>query len=57
MRAQDLERRERVMELVAANELHAAEDYDDAAHIVNHGDASEWLRQASKRWCGRKTLN
>ena len=38
MRARDLERRRRVMKIVSAEELHAAEDYYHAAHIMNHGD-------------------
>lgn len=46
MRARDLQRRERVMELVAANELHAAEDYYHAAWIMNHGDTAEDARNA-----------
>ncbi len=41
MRARDLERRKRVMELVAANEVYTGEDYYHAAHIMNHGDAPE----------------
>src|SRR5689334_8901348 len=46
MRARDLARRERVMELLAANELHSAEDYYRAAHIMNHGDTAEDARHA-----------
>ena len=38
MRARDLERRVRVMELVAAGGLSAPEDYYHAAWIMNHGD-------------------
>lgn len=38
MRARDLERRLRVMELVATNQLDTPEDYYHAAHIMNHGD-------------------
>ena len=41
MRAQDLERRRRVMELVKIGELQSAEDYFHAAWIMNHGDTSE----------------
>src|ERR1044071_5432206 len=41
MRARDLERRKCVMEIVASNELHTAEDYYYAAHIMNHGDTPE----------------
>jgi len=46
MRVRDLERRERVMELVAANELHTAKDYYHAAHIMNHGDMVDDARNA-----------
>ena len=46
MRVRDLERRERVMELVTANKLHTAEDYYRAAHIMNHGDAVDDARNA-----------
>ena len=38
MRQRDRERRERVMAMVAANELYIAEDYYHAAWIMNHGD-------------------
>lgn len=38
MRARDLERRQRVLEMAAANELQSAEDYFHAAWIMNHGD-------------------
>ena len=46
MRVRDLERRERVMELVTANKLHIAEDYYRAAHIMNHGDTVDDARNA-----------
>lgn len=46
MRGRDLKRRERVMALVAANELHAAEDYYHAAWIMNHGDTADDARNA-----------
>jgi hypothetical protein len=46
MRARDLKRRERVMELVAANELHTAEDYYHAAWVMNHGDTADEARNA-----------
>ena len=46
MRVRDLERREYVMELVAANHLHTAEDYYHAAHIMNHGDTVDDARNA-----------
>jgi hypothetical protein len=48
MRARDLKRRERVIEMVAANELHTAEDYYHAAHIMNHGDTSQDAEKAHK---------
>lgn len=38
MRARDLDRRERVLEMAAANELQSAEDYFHAGWIMNHGD-------------------
>src|ERR1051325_8065615 len=41
MRARDLQRRQRVMEIAAANGLYAAEDYFDASSIMNHGDTPE----------------
>ena len=41
MRTRDLQRRERVMEMSAANQLITAEDYFHAAHIMNHGDTIE----------------
>ena len=37
----DLKRRERVMEVFLEGELHTAEDYFQAAHIMNHGDTPE----------------
>lgn len=46
MRARDLERRERVMEMMEANEVNTAEDYYHAAHIMNHGDTPEDAKQA-----------
>ena len=46
MRVRDLERRVHVMKLVAANELHTAEDYYHAAHIMNHGDTVDDARNA-----------
>lgn len=38
MRARDLERRRRVIEMAAHNVLQTAEDYFHAAWIMNHGD-------------------
>ena len=46
MRSRDLERRRRVMELVASDELNTAEDYYHAAWIMNHGDTPEDARSA-----------
>jgi hypothetical protein len=46
MRARDLQRRERVMDMLAANQLTTAEDYFHAAHIMNHGDTIEDARNA-----------
>jgi hypothetical protein len=46
MRKRDLERRERVMEMVAADELHSAEDFFHAASIMNHGDTIDDARNA-----------
>jgi hypothetical protein len=46
MRARDLSRRERVMELVADVQLHAAEDFYHAAWIMNHGDNPTDARHA-----------
>lgn len=46
MRARDAERRQRVMEIVAANELGTAEDYFHAAWIMNHGDSLEDAQHA-----------
>ena len=46
MRGRDLERRERVMEIFAANELHTAEDHYHAAWIMNHGDTPDDARNA-----------
>lgn len=47
-RARDRKRRERVMEMVAAGELHTAEDYYHAAHIMNHGDTTEDAENAHR---------
>ena len=41
MRARDLERRQRVMEMAQAHALDTAEDYYHAAHIMNHGDTPQ----------------
>ena len=41
MRARDLQRRKRVMEIIAQKELLSAEDYFHAAWIMNHGDTPE----------------
>jgi hypothetical protein len=46
MRKRDLERRERVMEITAAGELHTPEDYYYAASIMNHGDTPDDARNA-----------
>src|SRR5829696_5456957 len=46
MRARDQARRERVLNMVAANELTTAEDYYHAAHIMNHGDTIDDARNA-----------
>jgi fucose permease len=46
MRARDLQRRERVRQLHEADELHEAEDYFYAAHIMNHGETTEDARYA-----------
>src|SRR5215208_7201147 len=46
MRTRDLQRRERVLEIAAANELNTAEDYYHAAHIMNHGDTVDDARNA-----------
>ena len=46
MRARDLQRRERVIEIASANGLQTAEDYYHAAHIMNHGDTIEDARNA-----------
>jgi hypothetical protein len=48
MRARDLQRRMRVMEILTANELHTAEDYYYAAHIMNHGDTPEDAEKAHR---------
>jgi hypothetical protein len=48
MRGRDLERRERVMEMVAAEALNSAEDYYHAAWIMNHGDAPQDARNAHR---------
>jgi hypothetical protein len=46
MRARDLQRRERVMEIAAQNDLLSAEDYYHAAQIMNHGDTPEDAQHA-----------
>jgi len=46
MRKRDVVRRERVMEIAAANELHTAEDYFHAAWIMNHGDTPDEAQNA-----------
>jgi hypothetical protein len=46
MRARDLQRRECVMAIAAANGMQTAEDYYHAAHIMNHGDTIEDARNA-----------
>src|SRR4030095_4837238 len=46
MRARDLERRVRVMEMGAADDLHTAEDYYHAAHILHHGDTPDDAKNA-----------
>jgi hypothetical protein len=46
MRARDLKRRERVMELVEDNQLRAGEDFYHAAWIMNHGDTPNDARHA-----------
>jgi len=48
MRARDLQRRERVMEMAAANKFDTAEDYYHAAHIMNHGDTVEDAKNAHR---------
>jgi hypothetical protein len=48
MRARDQARRERVLDMVAANELNTAEDYYQAAHIMNHGDTVDDARHAHR---------
>lgn len=48
MRVRDLERRERVMKLVSANELQTAEDYYHAAWIMNHGESLDDARNGHK---------
>jgi len=48
MRARDGERRRHVMEMVAAGELHTAEDYYHAAHIMNHGDTPDDAENAHR---------
>jgi hypothetical protein len=48
MRGRDLERRERVMEMVAAEALNTAEDYYHAAWIMNHGDTPQDARNAHR---------
>ena len=46
MRLRDLQRRERVLEIVAQNEILSAEDYFHAAQIMNHGDTPEDAQNA-----------
>jgi hypothetical protein len=46
MRMRDLERRQRVMEMVTANELHTPEDHYHAAQIMNHGDTPDDAKNA-----------
>lgn len=46
MRARDLKRRERVMELVGVQTLHTAEDHYHAAWIMNHGDTADDAKHA-----------
>ena len=46
MRTRDMERRKRVIQMMAANELNTAEDYYYAAHILNHGDTPDEAKQA-----------
>ena len=46
MRVRDRARRERVMEIVQANELSSAEDYYHAAQIMNHEDTIDDARTA-----------
>jgi hypothetical protein len=41
MRARDLQRRERVLEVMAQSESFSAEDYYHAACIMNHGDSPQ----------------
>jgi hypothetical protein len=48
MRNRDLQRRQRVMELVTADALHAAEDYFHPAWIMNHGDTPEDAENSHK---------
>ena len=48
MRARDMARRERVITIIEADEMHTAEDYYHAAHIMNHGDTADDARNA--RW-------
>ena len=48
MRGRDLERRERVMEMVAAEALNTAQDYYHAAWIMNHGDTPQDARNAHR---------
>ena len=44
MRGRDRERRERVMEIAAANGINTAEDFYHAAWIMNHGDTPDDAR-------------
>src|ERR1044071_5325175 len=46
MRARDLERREKVLQMIVNRNLHTAEDYYHAAQIMNHGDTPEEAENA-----------
>ena len=48
MRQRDRVRRERVMEIAAANDLHTAQDYYHAAAIMNHGDTPDDAQNAHR---------
>jgi len=41
MHVRNLEGGRRVIEILEANELHTAEDFYRAAHILNHGDTAD----------------
>jgi len=51
MRARDLQRRQRVLEMFGAGELHFAEDFFHAAWIMNHGDSFEDAQNAYRLAC------